>query len=92
MIKPELLEYIDELKAYITADGGIDVFKLKETFYHDTIKITTNRLFFTCMTKTTFATFGVGQFVNRYPRSLFMFGYYHLANTLAIFNQKIVRR
>lgn len=25
----------DELKAYITADGGIDVFKLKETFYHD---------------------------------------------------------
>lgn len=35
MIKPELLEYIDELKAYITADGGIDVFKLKETFYHD---------------------------------------------------------
>lgn len=35
MIKPELLEYIDELKAYITADGGIDIFELKETFYHD---------------------------------------------------------
>ena len=35
MIKPELMEYIEELKAYITADGGIDVFELKKTFYHD---------------------------------------------------------
>ena len=35
MIKPELVEYVEELKAYITADGGIDVFELKETFYHD---------------------------------------------------------
>ena len=35
MIKPELLEYVEELKAYITADGGIDVFELKETYYHD---------------------------------------------------------
>lgn len=30
MIKPELLEYVDELKNYITADGGIDVFELKK--------------------------------------------------------------
>ena len=35
MIKPELMEYVEELKAYITADGGIDVFELKETYYHD---------------------------------------------------------
>ena len=27
MIKPELVEYVEELKAYITADGGIDVFE-----------------------------------------------------------------
>lgn len=32
MIKPELMEYIEELKAYITADGGIDVFELKKRF------------------------------------------------------------